>query len=144
MNFNFSVTTDYWLVFKQSEGYWLQKFLKKGFGHVFVITKDDYNWIVIDPHKLKLMTVIAPYQTSENFPRLLVNDGYKVLKVTTYDRKTSNKLCYWQFNFCVPIVKYILGIKVKSWTPYGLYKKMLRLNEKQKHSTGIKTIQLIQ
>lgn len=143
MRYNFSVSENYWLVFKQSQGYWLQKFLRVGFGHVFVVTKDDYNWIVIDPHKLKLVTVIAPFKASEDFPRILVKDGYKVIKVSTYDRETSKKLRYWQPNFCVPIVKYILGIKVNAWTPYGLYKKLLSLNEKQKHATGIKSVKLI-
>lgn len=143
MRYNYSVNEDYWLVFKQSQGYWLQKFLRVGFGHVFVVTKDEYNWIVIDPHKLKLVTVIAPFKTSENFPRMLVKDGYKVIKVSTYDRETSKKLRYLQPNFCVPLVKYILGIKVRAWTPYGLYKKLLSLTEKQKHATGIKSVQLI-
>lgn len=143
MKYNVSVNGEYWLVFKQSQGYWLQKFLHYGFGHVFVVTRDAYNWIVIDPHKLKLVTVIAPYKVSENFPRMLINDGYKVLKVSTYDRETGIKLRYFQLNFCVPIVKYVLGIKVKAWTPYGLYKKLLRLNERQKHATGIKSVQRI-
>lgn len=143
MTYNYSVTQDYWLVFKQSNGYWLQKFLRFGFGHVFVITRDEYNWMVIDPHKLKLVTAIAPYKATENFPRMLVGDGYKVIRISTYDRSTNKKLFYWQPNFCVPMVKYILGIKVGAWTPYGLYKKLLRLNEGQKHATGIKSVQLI-
>ncbi len=143
MDFNYSVTQDYWLIFKQGEGAWFQKFLKKGFGHVLVLTRDKYNWIVLDPHRLKLNAVIPPYQVTENVPRLMVNDGYRVVKVTMFERSTFQTGGHSVFSTCVSFVKYCLGLKLFCVTPYGLYKRLLRLNSTTQKRNGIRQVQLI-
>ena len=143
MDYNYSVTYDVWLIFKQGEGYWLQKFLKRGFGHVLILQNDGYNWIYLDPHRLRLVTGIPPYQVSEDLPRMLVHDGFTVLKLTFFDRSTMKKIRHSRLNNCVSFVKYALGIKVRTITPYGLFKKLLRLSERQKFKNGLKRIQII-
>jgi hypothetical protein len=143
MDFNYSVTYDVWLVFKQGEGYWLQKFLKKGFGHVLMVSKDEYNWIFHDPHRLRLTHGIAPYKVTEPVPRLLRNEGYTVLKITFFDRSTKNSIRHSRLNNCVSFIKYALGIRIRAITPYSLYRKLLRLSERDKFRNGIRTVQMI-
>lgn len=143
MDYNYSVRHDVWLIFKQGEGYWLQRFLKRGFGHVLLLGKDKYNWLYLDPHQLKLTWGIPPFQVSENLPRLMRNDGYTVLKITFFDRATFQKIRHSRLNNCVSFIKYALGIKVLAFTPYQLYKKLLSLSERQKFKNGIHAVELI-
>jgi hypothetical protein len=141
--FNYSVTHDVWLVFKQGEGYWLQKFLKTGFGHVLMVYKDEYNWIFHDPHKLKLSSGICPYQVHEPVPRMLRKEGFNVIKITFFDRCTSKKIRHSRLNNCVSFIKYALGMRLYPITPYGLFKKLLRLTDKEKFKNGIRNVQLL-
>ncbi len=143
MDWNYSVTYDAWLIFKSGEGYWLGRFFKKGFGHVLYLTKDEYNWMAHDPHKLRLCSFVPSYKVGEDLPRLLRNDGYTVLKITFFDRSTKTKMRHSRLNNCVSFVKYALGIKVFAFTPYGLFKKLLRLNERQRFKNGIRNVQII-
>ena len=143
MDWNYSVTNDAWLIFKNGEGYWLQRFLKKGFGHVLYLTRDKYNWIAHDPHKLKLCSFVPPYKVSDDLPRLLRADGYTVIKITFFDRSTKTKIRHSRLNNCVAFVKYALGIKLFTFTPFGLYKKLLTLSERKKFKNGIRNVQII-
>jgi hypothetical protein len=137
MNPNDFLHYDMWLIFKQGEGYWMQRFLKKGFGHVLLLTKDQYNWIYLDPHKLRLTCGIPPYTVDDNLPKMLKDEGYTVIQVTFFDRDTHKKLRHSRLNNCVSFVKYAMGIKLWAFTPYGLYKKLLRLNKTQRFINGI-------
>ena len=137
MDYNYSERYDVWLVFKSAHGYWLNKFLKRGFGHVLFLTKDKYNWFYLDPHQLRLTYGISPYETSVNVPRLLRNEGFTVVKITFFDRATHRKLRYSHLCTCVSFVKYAMGISIRCLTPYGLFKKLLTLTEKQKFKNGI-------
>lgn len=143
MEFNYSATQNYWLIFKQGNGAWFQKFLRKGYGHVFVLTHDQYNWIVLDPHRLKLSVIIPPYQLHENVPRLMRLEGCAVLKITMFDRATYTTGGHSPYSNCVAFVKYCLGLKLFCITPYGLYRKLLRLNSRQQFRNGIRQVQLI-
>ncbi len=143
MEFNYSATQDYWLIFKGGEGAWFQKFLRKGFGHVFILTHDQYNWIVLDPHRLKLVFVIPPYKLTENVPRMLLIEGCRVVKITMFDRSTYLTGGHSPYSNCVAFVKYCLGIKLFCFTPYSLYKKLLNLDSKKQIRNGIRKIQLI-
>ena len=143
MEYNYSVTQDFWIIFKQGNGAWFQRFLRQGFGHCFVLTHDSYNWIVLDPHRLKLVFTIPPYQLTENVPRMMVYEGFRVVKITTFDRATYKTGGHSPFSNCVSFVKYCLGIKLFCFTPYGLYKSLLRLSSKNQSRKGIRKVQLI-
>lgn len=143
MDFNYSVTSESWLIFKQTNGYWLRKFLKHGFGHVLLLQHDGYNWIAHDPHRLRMVFAIPPYKVSEDLPRLMVKDGFRVLKVTSFDRATTKKISYFRLDHCVSFIKYAMGWRFYTQTPYGLYKKLLRLSEREKFKNGIRTVEII-
>src|SRR4051812_35873773 len=107
-----TVHYDVWLIFKQGEGYWLQTFLKRGFGHVLLLTRDDYNWMFLDPHQLRLTYGIAPFKTSDDLPRMLKDEGYTVLHITFFDRDTKNKMRHSRMHNCVSFIKYAMGVKI--------------------------------
>lgn len=134
---------DVWLVFKEAQGYWLNRILKKGFGHVLMVVKDKYNWMYFDPHQLRLTYGIAPYTADEDLPRLLKEDGYTVLRVTFIDRDTHKKLRYSHLCTCVSFVKYAMGISVRCLTPYGLYKKLQTMSDKNRAKNGIIAIRKV-
>ena len=43
-----AILRTYWVRFKPAAS-WLRYFLKKGFGHVTLISEQDDNWIFLDP-----------------------------------------------------------------------------------------------
>ena len=143
MEYNYSLRHEVFLIFKHGEGYWLQKFLRKGFGHVLMLTKDQYNWIALDPHRLKLCVVIPPYPATDDVPRMLVKDGYTVLKIVFFERSTMKRIRHSRLNNCVSFIKYALGIRVRAITPYGLFKRLLRLTENERFRNGIRDVTII-
>lgn len=143
MDYNYSVRHEAWLVFKNAEDYWVQRFCKKGFGHVLLITRDQYNWMYLDPHQLKLTYGISPFAAQQDVPRMLRNEGHTVLHVTMFDRATHKKLRYGHLCTCVTFIKYALGVSVRSLTPYGLFKKLLTLSEKDKFKNGIISVRQV-
>ena len=143
LDYDFAVTYDVWLIFKPGEGYWMNKFLKTGFGHVLMLSRDEYNWIYHDPHRLRMTYGIPPYQVTDDLPHLLVEEGFTVIKIRFFDRSTMRKLRHSWLHNCVAFIKYALGIQVRCLTPYGLYRKLLGLNKKQKFVNGIISVEQI-
>lgn len=116
--------TEYWIVFKHST-HWTQRFLKAGFGHCYVLTKDKYNWYTIDPRTCRLELQILGYAVNDDVPRIFKSQGCNVVKVMAYDvRKSRLHFKSLAFINCVGIVKYVLGVKLLAFTPYQLYKKL--------------------
>ena len=131
----------YWLVFRPGE-HWTHHFLHKRFGHVFVLTKDNYNWYKIDPDIKRCRVDILSNRTSECVPKLFSNAGFRVIQIET--------VCIGQSFFgkimilnCVMMVKYITGIRVFAFSPWGLYLRLLKMYKKQKYSGGILNIKYI-
>ena len=123
----------YWVFFRDGEN-WLQRWvLKKDFGHIFLLTKDKYNWIFIDPLPDFLNTIILSYRAEEDVPAKIVEmTGARfvlinVEKDITRKQKIRPVAAFIpRFVSCVGIVKYILGLRSRAITPYGLYKELLK------------------
>lgn len=105
------------------------KILKKGFRHVFVISRDDYNWYVIDPDWRYLSIKILEHDIDHNVPKEL-SKKLTVLHVK-HSACTKRYLCMpWKLFSCVGIIKYALGLSFWSFTPYRLYKRLKKLENK--------------
>lgn len=113
---------EYWLVFKHSE-HWSQFFLKKGFGHCYIVMKDKFEWYVLDPKSYGINVQILGYSLKDDVPRILKKQGHKVIKIIT---KNTDKQYFKlpRFVTCITLVKYFMGIKIFSLTPYQLFKKL--------------------
>lgn len=122
---------NYWLLFFDKP-FLLSPFLKKGFGHVAILTNIDGEWWTID----------------SNFKRLQiekVKEGDIVFqhKKLIINKKQATKK-QWRLGFyflsCVTIAQYVMGIKLFAFTPYGFYKKLLHLSDKKRKLNGIISI----
>ncbi len=119
-----------WLIFRNGE-HKLQRILKDGYGHVSILYKDDYNWILIAPNERSLEVIILPYATTDNAPGWLSKSKeMKLLKLTYRDMSKNTKFPRLLIGFtCVTFVKYFIGYKDFSVTPYQLYKSLLKMNK---------------
>jgi hypothetical protein len=122
----------YWLIFSKGKSSFQNK-ICKNLGHVSVLARDKYNWYILDPRPDRLAVEILPYEISDNVPLKLKrkNQSLKILKVAVNHVTDKEEICWTHifmphFVNCTTIVKYLIGIKIKAYTPYALYKKLKR------------------
>lgn len=127
---------DYWLVFDKGQ-HWICKFLKKGFGHVFILVRDQYGWLAINPCSYGLEVTHLPFLKEQDAPRYFEKQGDKVMRVSVPAKKRSKVFHGVRFFTCVWLIKYYLGITLKAYTPYGLYKALFKASNNYMQ-TGIR------
>ncbi len=136
-----SDTQEFWIVFTKGS-HFIRHFLKEDFSHIYVITRDKYNWVILNPLRLHFSIEIAPFTIKENVPRLITTDNDHVLKITMHKRHADKQFRYFGLMNCVSYVKYILGLRMYVLTPFGLYKRMLHLSDQEKIRHGIQSVKL--
>jgi len=129
-------TQTFWLVFRSSPNVLGRYVLKREFGHILVIGRDDFNWYQVDPTVAQLKFKIMPYYTDRNVPSEIRDKyGWRVVKIEREIRplehvnKKAFRMLLPTIGSCVKVVKYIVGIPYfKGLTPYGLYKNLIDLD----------------
>lgn len=123
----------YWVFFRDGDNWFQRWFLKKDFGHIFLLTKDKYNWILIDPLPDFLNTTVLSYRVDEDVPGKISKMTQAKCVLITVDKDITGRQKFRpamalipRFVSCVGIVKYILGLRSNALTPYGLYKELLK------------------
>jgi len=125
----------YHVVFRDGENWFQRLFLKKGFGHIFLIQDiDSGERIVIDPLP-EFLNIESMGRSDVNIDAVMkelsktIECKYIEVKVRkNFLKKQRFKVIpalVPRFVSCVGIIKYILGIKCRALTPYGLYKRLL-------------------
>jgi len=128
-----------WLIFCDYEGDWKGRFLKKGFNHLFILTKDNFNWYVIDPDVRFLNIKVLPLPPHEDAVSHFRNK-HKMLYIK-YDEVPQKYILNMFRPFtCVEVAKYILGLKVFCFTPYQLFKKLKKMGAETRLKRGIDTL----
>lgn len=117
---------DSWIVFCDSDD-WKNRILKKNFRHVFVVTRDEFNWYMINPDWRYLNVKILPFKTSYNVPQQMLSSDNRILHVKHEECTNKHLLCIIKLFTCVEIAKYTMGISMFALTPYALFKKLKRL-----------------
>lgn len=119
-----------WLIFRNGD-HKLGPILKDGFGHVSLIYQGDEKWIFITPRYNIMKVVELPYANEKNAPKWLSDKKeYTVLKVTYNNEVKPCIFPRFMTGFtCVSFVKYFLGYKDYSITPYRFYKNLLKLKK---------------
>ena len=135
-------TVDYWVVFTQGT-HFISRVLKPGFSHVYVITHDKYNWITLDPQRLKLAVTIEPYAISTHLPAELMLADSHILHIKMDKLDTNPQFGLFGLTHCVTYVRYILGLRLPTLTPFSLYNKLLMLSPRDMLKHGIQSIRLI-
>ena len=116
---------EYYLVFGNGK-HWLCKFLKKDFQHVFVIWRNIYGWHYLNPRNNCLETNPLPYLMKQDVPTIYAKQGYTVVRLSMPQFKKHIGRHGFKFTNCVWIIKYFLGLSVRAYTPYGLYKALFK------------------
>jgi len=138
-------TKEIWLLFREGN-HPLKYFLRKEYGHVYILMRDNYKfWNVIDPADSYLKFSVLNFNPTDDVPHILNKKGVRILKVTVkrIDKRTQGiRLC--ALINCVSIAKYVLGVKFLAFTPYQLYKKLVRMQRtKQYDQTILDVTQLV-
>lgn len=133
---------NYWLTFTDSN-HWTGKLCKPHFGHVYVTMKDEFNWIVLNPRRSRLLVEIAPYPVTTDVPLEMAKENDTVIKLTFYPRHTYDAHRYFGLLHCLTYAKYILGLPLVALTPYSLYKKLLSLSNIEKCTHRIQCVEQI-
>lgn len=134
-----------WIVFKPGT-HLLSNILKKDYAHVYLLYKDKYNWIKVDPSQSSLDVTILPVPASKNIIDIFskVDSVTSIVKISTTIHK-NKVINYNPFNIinCVNVVKYYCGIQSWVCTPYQLYKLFCKLSCTNNTKYGIDNVVLI-
>ena len=133
-----------WIGFK-SASFFIKRFMKKDFSHMYVLTRDEHSWIYVDPCNEALGITILPYERNKNVPFYLKKEyGDRLIKVQfkIKDRNRPNLNPFLMIN-CVNIVKYMMGISVFVFTPYGLYKYFTKMQKNNCYKNNILKVEIV-
>lgn len=123
-----------WLVFftEPTGAAWWARVLRPGFRHCYALSwyADQERWVEFNPSRTG--TVIRLWREEEIAPRLarLLDEASVVLRVAS----RSNRLNAPLFAFCTAEVKALLGVRSWAWTPFGLYRVLLRRGAEVVHT----------
>ena len=110
-----------------------------------VLQRDEFNWLLLDPQNEWLGWTILPYKITDNVPKIFSSHvNQTVLRVKT--RLPIKEKMRWNLlrvGSCVNIVLYMTGIKASIWTPYQLFKRLMRLQKKQSMKNGVFHVEYI-
>jgi len=134
-----------WIFFRDGD-YSLAKILKKGFGHVYILTCDQFEYMWINPQHSRLTFDILPYSIDkvDAAKKICDESDMKCIKVMLNQKgEASFKLRLTAFH-CVGIAKYMCGInELFVQTPYQLYKYLIMIHKRNKICSWIKEVELI-
>jgi hypothetical protein len=133
--------SEYWVVFTQGVTHWVTRWLKPNFSHIFIVTRDDFNWVILNPTRLYLQLLIPAEVAETDVPSKLIQPCDTVLKITFTRRDDTRQYGFFGPLNCVTWAKYILGIRIWCLTPFGLYKRLVTLSPARKLRHGIVSIE---
>lgn len=135
------ILTEYYVIFTQGIG-WLSHVLQPGFSHMRIITRDDYNWILLNP-TLGFLEVVILATPIDQFPKELIESGDTVLRIVFAKRDPLKQFKRFGLLNCLTLVKYMLGINIYSVTPWQFFKKLVNFKASQRMTYAIHTMEVI-
>lgn len=123
----------YWIFFKEGE-FKFKWLFKKGYTHIYIVTKDEYNWLLLDPAKEKFNWKILPIEPNDESKMIeqFVNDAENILKVELLPpEERLNYVRPLGPHTCLAVAKYIMGLKNWCLTPWQLYKNLINKKNKR-------------
>lgn len=131
------VTSRLWLIFfaEPTGPAWWARALRPGFRHCYAVSyySDQERWVEFNPSRTG--TVIRLWREDEFAARLalLLTESSAVLRVAS----RGDRLAAPPFVFCTGSVKALLGIRSLAFTPYQLYRDLLRRGADVVHSSCV-------
>lgn len=140
----------YWLYFIPGQSK-VQNWFCNGLGHITILTRDKKQWYLIDPQPHRLKFEPLPFEIDENVPlelKKLINTNTCVFLLIDNKQIKQIKYKWWYFLLprfvsCVAIVEYILGVKLKGATPWGVAKHLKKNFDVGKLKDPIKEVSFL-
>lgn len=119
----------YWLIFKDGNEF-SKKFLKKGYGHIDILTHDEFNWLYFSPRNNRFEWEILSYEIDTSTTKIIPSDFESIVCIHTHLKRDENgdfehakrpNLSFLHPLNCVGIAKYVLGVWPVLFTPYQFF-----------------------
>lgn len=133
---------EYWVVFTQGT-HFISRLLRPNFSHVYLFTRDKYNWIALNPTRSRLVVDILPVKVDEDAPRLLAHPNDMIVKITFAARATRQQFGYVGLLNCLTFAKYMLGINCFALTPWRFYRRLINFSPRERAFYGIQSIRQV-
>lgn len=117
-------TFECWFIFSDSKN-WHRLFCKKGFSHVAVLLRDEFNWVYYDPTFPISTLHVLPYEAKNMAAlELFKNNTVVYCKQEQYFK---SKFIGPRLGFvsCISMARSITGVKARGFTPYKFYRNIL-------------------
>jgi len=131
-----------WIVFEKGD-FWTKKYLKKGFGHLLVISKSDVNWYMFNPRIHGMDFQVCKSNPDIDLIESWRKQDVKIVHITYQGECNQSFFSFLKPGTCVNIVKYLTRLKVFALTPYGLYRKLYKMRRSQKYPSHIQEIKFL-
>lgn len=137
MSISKPLTRKFYIIFQESTYPWWRWVLEPGYGHVQLIINDGYNWIKMNPGLNTMGIKILPSPPSIDILDLELNedigmDDSTVLEVTTETTEVFVFAPIIRWMTCTLFVRYMIGVNIRGFTPYKLYKKLQKIEKSGK------------
>ncbi len=133
-------STEYYLVFTQGVTHWITRWLRRDFSHIWLLTKDDYNWLLLNPTRGYLQYTILPVPITQSPFSQLLKEGDTIMHLTFGKRDSTRQFGSVGMLNCVTWAKYILGLRINCLTPFGLYKRLVNFSPSERETHVILSI----
>jgi hypothetical protein len=133
---------EYYVVFTQGVTHWITRWLRAHFSHIYLLTHDQYNWLLLNPTRLYLQATILPVPITQ-LPFDCLKEGDTVLRIRFRKRDDTQQFGAVGLLNCVTWTKYMLGIRINCLTPFGLYKRLLNFSQSEMEQHGIISIEQV-
>lgn len=99
-------------------------------------------WFVFDPKASRGCLALLPYRKKTDVPcRYKKAFDCEILYVKLMNAEQPNRYTPWlRFFSCTLMAQYLLGTKWFLFTPYQLYKKLLKSSQKELITHGIRNV----
>jgi hypothetical protein len=134
---------EYYVIFTQGVTHWITRYLRRNFSHIVLVTRDEYNWIILNPTRLYLQVIIPPVQIKDSPLPLCTQSGDSILHIKFKKRDDTQQFGSLGLLNCVTWSKYMLGLRIKCLTPFRLYQRLLNFNQSERERHGIISIEQV-
>lgn len=134
--------SEWYLVFTQGH-HWFCNLCHPNYSHIYLITKDEFNWIVLNPTRWCLEVMIPAVSIVKPLPLEMVGEDDCVIKIVFGPRDIRKHYGHFGLYSCVVWCKYMLGLKCWALTPYSLFRRLIDMSRKQRDKLGIIDIERV-
>lgn len=110
---------------------------------MYLITRDEFNWVVLNPTRLCLEVIIPAVDIAAPLPIEMVGAHDSVIKVLFAQRDIRKHYGHFGLYNCVVWCKYMLGLNVWAFTPYAFYQRILKLTPLELKKLGVLSVERV-